>query len=63
MNALMRESVAAALDQLPGDSILRVLEIGAGTGATTLELLALFPAERTEYWFTDISPGFRATIS
>ena len=58
MNALMRESVAAALDQLPGDSILRVLEIGAGTGATTLELLALFPAERTEYWFTDISPGF-----
>ena len=27
-------------------------------GATTLELLALFPAERTEYWFTDISPGF-----
>ena len=58
MNALIRESVAAALDRLPSDSVLRVLEIGAGTGATTLELLTLFPKERTEYWFTDISPGF-----
>jgi acyl transferase domain-containing protein/acyl carrier protein len=60
MNALVREAVAAALERLPRDRAVRILEIGGGTGATTRELLPLLPPERAEYFFTDISPSFTA---
>src|SRR3712207_9033281 len=39
-------------------SSLRVLEIGAGTGATTTAVLAALPADRSTYVFTDVSPVF-----
>ena len=37
---------------------LRVLEIGAGTGATTSSLLPVLPPETTSYYFTDVSDLF-----
>nr|DAB41918.1 TPA_exp: ArzP - PKS (KS, AT, OMT, ACP, TE) [Fischerella sp. PCC 9339] len=46
------ESVVKALS--PGKQ-LRILEIGAGTGATTASVLSVLPPEKTIYYFTDVS--------
>ncbi|WP_433544540.1 SDR family NAD(P)-dependent oxidoreductase (plasmid) [Streptomyces sp. CA-294286] len=51
---LLREIVAA----WPQGRTLRILEVGAGTGATTAALLSLLPHERTHYCFTDVSAFF-----
>ncbi len=56
-NRLAAETVAAEVASRPAGGI-RVLEIGAGTGSTTAHLLNEFPADRTEYYFTDVSPVF-----
>ncbi|MEV8129125.1 SDR family NAD(P)-dependent oxidoreductase [Streptomyces sp. NPDC085944] len=65
-NDLIAHAVAGHLrDQYarrPGDP-LRVLEIGAGSGATTERVLRLLdglglPEGAVTYWFTDISPAF-----
>ncbi|MFJ6215669.1 SDR family NAD(P)-dependent oxidoreductase [Streptomyces sp. NPDC092296] len=58
LNELVRNAVAAKLAQ--GAGTVRVLEIGAGTGATAqaiAPLLAEHP-DRTEYVYTDLSAGF-----
>jgi acyl transferase domain-containing protein len=47
------EALAAAT---PG--VLRVLEIGGGTGGTASSLLRALPADRTRYRFTDVSEAF-----
>ena len=57
-NKLVGDAVAAAVAELPPERKLRVLEIGAGTGSATSEVLAVLPAGRFEYAFTDISAGF-----
>ncbi|MEV8379002.1 class I SAM-dependent methyltransferase [Kribbella sp. NPDC056861] len=54
-----REVVIALISLLverPGQ--LRVLEVGAGTGATTEAVLAGAGGRRIDYWFTDISRPF-----
>ncbi len=63
-NELVRDAVKAHLDRriresAPGER-LRVVELGAGTGATTERVLpALAPhADRVTYSYTDISPRF-----
>ncbi len=55
---LLADAVAAAVRELPNGRRLRVLEVGAGTGATTAAVLAALPAERTDYEFTDLSARF-----
>jgi acyl transferase domain-containing protein/acyl-CoA synthetase (AMP-forming)/AMP-acid ligase II/acyl carrier protein len=60
-NALLREAIATALESLPEGRTVRVLEVGAGTGATTSCVLPVLPRERTEYVFTDLSPLFTTT--
>lgn len=40
--------------------VIRVLEAGAGTGATTASLLEALPPDRTRYTYTDVTPFFRA---
>ncbi|MFI0817439.1 amino acid adenylation domain-containing protein [Streptomyces sp. NPDC021098] len=46
------------VDAWPDDRPLRVMEVGAGYGTLTQRILPLFPADRTDYFFTDISPYF-----
>ncbi len=57
-NRLAGETVTAALRDLPAGRRLRVLEVGAGTGATTAAILPLLPAGRVDYLYTDVSAGF-----
>jgi len=59
-NGIARQAIAAIAARLPKERKLRVLEVGAGTGGTTSFILQDFPAERTEYVFTDLSPLFMA---
>ena len=55
-NRLAAEAVAATAGS--SSAPLRVLEVGAGTGATTSAVLPLLPAGRTVYHFTDLSGFF-----
>ncbi|MDZ7269348.1 MAG: SDR family NAD(P)-dependent oxidoreductase [candidate division KSB1 bacterium] len=57
-NGLARRAIAQIVASLPANRTLRVLEVGAGTGGTTSFILPEFPAQRTEYTFTDLSPLF-----
>ena len=57
-NGVSAAVLAAQARALPEPARLRVLEVGAGTGGTTLSLLPLLPAERTVYHFTDVSKFF-----
>ena len=59
-NRMLGDAVAALLDKLPEDRRLRVLEVGAGTGAGTSAVLLELPAGRFDYTYTDISAGFFA---
>ncbi len=63
VHRMVADGVAAAVGELPEGRRLRVLEVGAGTGATTAEVLGSLPEGRTDYEFTDISPGFFASAS
>jgi len=55
LNELAREAVSACL--APGRP-LRILEVGAGTGATTAAVLPALPTGGVSYTFTDLSPLF-----
>ncbi len=57
-NQMLADTVAAAVSDLPEDRVLRILEVGAGTGSATTDILPLLPSGRFEYTFTDISAGF-----
>jgi acyl transferase domain-containing protein len=58
INELAGRAVEALVAELPAGRLLRVLEVGAGTGGTTGAVLASLPADRSEYLFTDVSPLF-----
>ena len=57
-NGTLAAALRAAIETIPADVRLRVLEIGAGTGATTAAILDVLPPGRTDYTFTDVSPLF-----
>ncbi len=59
-NRMLADAVADMLIDLPDDRILRVLEVGAGTGSATASVLPELPEGRYEYVYTDISAGFFA---
>ncbi len=59
-NSLVREAIRSAVAAWPAGRPLRVLEVGAGTGATSAHVLPILPADRAEYVFTDMSPLFLA---
>ena len=58
LNTAMRHVVVRATQEAPQGRMVRILEIGAGTGGTTSFLFPHLPAERTRYAFTDVSPLF-----
>ncbi|MGW1195427.1 SDR family NAD(P)-dependent oxidoreductase [Streptomyces sp. NPDC002536] len=51
----VRTALQSAVADWPAGRVLRVLEIGAGSGGTTASLLPLLPSERTQYLCTDRS--------
>jgi SAM-dependent methyltransferase/acyl carrier protein len=57
-NTLVRDVMEAVLAAVPATRPIRVVEIGAGTGATTAHVLTVLPEGRTEYVFTDVSRLF-----
>jgi len=57
-NIMAREILAEAAKRLPEGRVLRVLEIGAGTGGLTGFVLPVLPQTQTEYVFTDVSKLF-----
>jgi 3-oxoacyl-(acyl-carrier-protein) synthase/SAM-dependent methyltransferase len=58
-NNIVAAAVRAVVAAHPGP-MLRVLEVGSGTGGTSATVLPLFAPARTEYWFTDLSQHFFA---
>lgn len=57
-NKLAASIVSELINHIPDDQTLRILEIGAGTGGMTQAVLPLLPANRTEYYYTDVSHMF-----
>jgi len=57
-DVMVAEAVAEAISTVPAARPLRVLEIGAGTGGLTSHVLPRLPAERTQYFYTDVSNAF-----
>ncbi|WAN69216.1 SDR family NAD(P)-dependent oxidoreductase [Moorena producens JHB] len=60
MNSLVEKAIATALEKLPPQRGVRLLEIGAGTGGTTSYILPHLPPHQSEYVFTDIGALFTA---
>jgi acyl transferase domain-containing protein/SAM-dependent methyltransferase len=58
VNGLAAAALASLAAATPSGHILRVLEIGAGTGGTTSSLLPVLRPESTRYRFTDVSDVF-----
>ncbi|MEO0376384.1 MAG: MupA/Atu3671 family FMN-dependent luciferase-like monooxygenase, partial [Cyanobacteria bacterium P01_A01_bin.17] len=59
-NQWVVDAITTAIQDLPPDRTVRILEIGAGTGGTTAYVLPQLPGHRTEYTFTDVSFLFTA---
>jgi NADPH:quinone reductase-like Zn-dependent oxidoreductase/SAM-dependent methyltransferase/acyl carrier protein len=57
-NLLVQRAVARALTDLPEGRIVRILEIGGGTGGMTAYVLSCLPSHCTEYVFSDVSKLF-----
>ncbi|WP_329241745.1 amino acid adenylation domain-containing protein [Actinoallomurus sp. NBC_01490] len=57
-NRIAAKVVGSFARSTPADRSVRVLEVGAGTGATTEHVLPELPAERARYAFTDVSRYF-----
>jgi acyl transferase domain-containing protein/acyl carrier protein/protein-L-isoaspartate O-methyltransferase len=54
-NILAQKAVAMALEALPEDKTVRILEVGGGTGGMTAYVLRKLPPSRTEYVFSDVT--------
>jgi len=57
-NRVIARAVRSRVEAVPGDRPARIVEVGAGTGATTAAVLPTLPADRIRYDFTDVSTVF-----
>ncbi|GAA2791298.1 hypothetical protein GCM10010505_18610 [Kitasatospora aburaviensis] len=60
-NLVAAAAVRSFVDQAPAERTVRILEVGAGTGATCDQVLPALPADRVHYRFTDVSTAFTAS--
>ena len=58
MNGLVAAALGSLAETVPAGRPLRLLEVGAGTGGTSSAALAVLPADRTRYVFSDVSDVF-----
>jgi acyl transferase domain-containing protein/acyl-CoA synthetase (AMP-forming)/AMP-acid ligase II/acyl carrier protein len=57
-NTLVQQAISIFIKHLPENRPLRILEIGAGTGGTTVYILPQLPVDQAHYTFTDVSQQF-----
>ncbi len=57
-NAIARAIVQCCCQSIPSQVQLRILEIGAGMGLTTKDLLPVLPPQQCTYFYTDVSRLF-----
>lgn len=57
-NLVMQRAMAALFQHWKLEGPLRILEVGAGIGSTTTQILPMLPGDRTTYVYTDISNYF-----
>lgn len=55
---VIQKVVDEVVTRRPEGRRLRIVEVGAGTGGLTSNLLSHLPAEHTDYVFTDVTPLF-----
>jgi len=61
-NRIAASLVKTLVHAMAGDQTVRILEVGAGVGGMTAAILPGLPADRTEYWYTDVSEFFFAGV-
>jgi NADPH:quinone reductase-like Zn-dependent oxidoreductase/SAM-dependent methyltransferase/aryl carrier-like protein len=59
-NMMVQKVVSQALSRFPEGRAVRILEVGAGTGGITTDVLPNLPENRTDYVFSDLSDLFIA---
>ncbi|CAK9072556.1 6-deoxyerythronolide-B synthase EryA1 [Durusdinium trenchii] len=57
-NTAIAQAVKEVMRVKPPGAVIRILELGAGTGGTTMHILEHLDRANTEYFFTDISEYF-----
>lgn len=57
-NTILRDVLNAITSRLVDRDLIRILEVGAGTGGTSAWLMPALAGCRVEYWYTDISDAF-----
>ncbi len=62
-NDIAKQVIKTLVQTWSPEKELRILEVGAGLGVTTVHLLPLLPPENTTYVFTDISNYFLQNAS
>jgi acyl transferase domain-containing protein len=55
-NLLVKAAIKEIARLLPEGRIIRLLEIGGGTGGMTSYVLPMLPSQRVQYFFTDLAP-------
>ena len=58
INTVAQKATDLILEHLPKGRVLRILEVGAGTGGTSSYLFPHLPEGQTDYHFTDLSAMF-----
>ncbi|MGL5860091.1 MAG: class I SAM-dependent methyltransferase [Phycicoccus sp.] len=63
LNAVTATVIAGLVDRHQGTSALRILELGAGVGGTTTDVLSAVRGKDVSYHFTDVSRYFLDTAA
>ena len=56
-NRLLGEVIARAVESAPAGRPVRILEVGGGTGGSTVHIISQLASDRVQYCFTDVGPS------